>query len=99
MWLFALLVSQLLIPEVSRSPRWSLRPDSLLSGEDIVLSGAPGVWDGRHEALHGKRFGLLTDERLDATGLGFEARGVAGAAWRRYFGPTIHVRIYIPDLR
>jgi hypothetical protein len=80
------------------NPVATIRMNSLLSEEGIVLSGAPGVWDGRHRALHGMRFGLLTDERLDATALGFEARSVAGNAWTRYFGPRVHVRIYIPDL-
>ena len=75
-----------------------IRMNFLLSEEGIVLSSAPGVWDGRSTALHGIRFGLLTDERVDATALGFLAGGVAGNEWGRYFGPRIHVRIYIPDL-
>jgi hypothetical protein len=75
-----------------------IRMNSLLSAEGIVLSSAPGVWDGKARALHGIRFGLLTDERVDATALGFEARGLAGNTWTRYFGPRIHVRIYIPEL-
>jgi hypothetical protein len=80
------------------TPVAKIRMNSLLSAEGIVLSSAPGVWDGKARALQGLRFGLLTDERVDATALGFEARGAAGRAWSRYFGPTIHVRIYIPDI-
>jgi hypothetical protein len=80
------------------TPVAKIRMNSLLSAEGVVLSSAPGIWDGRPRALHGIRFGLLAGERVDATALGFEARGVAGNAWSRYFGPRIHVRIYIPDL-
>jgi hypothetical protein len=74
-----------------------IRMNALLSGEGIVLSGRPGIWDGHRAALHGMRFGMLNDERTEATALGFEARGPAGTDWRRYFGSRIHVRIYVPE--
>lgn len=74
-----------------------IRMNSLLSEEGIVLSGKPGVWGGAPEALLGNRFGLLTDERVDATALGFEAAGAAGDDWNSYFVPSLHVRIYIPE--
>jgi hypothetical protein len=80
------------------TPAAKIRMNALMSSEGIVLSSAPGVWDGKARALQGIRFGMLADERVDATALGFEARGVAGNAWSRYFGPRIHIRIYIPEL-
>ena len=80
-----------------RTPFARVRMNALLSAEGIVLSSQPGIWDGSPLALHGIRFGLLTDERVDATALGFEARGVAGNEWALYFRPRIHLRIYIPE--
>ena len=74
-----------------------IRMNSLLSGEGIVLSNRPGVWDGRPSAMHGMRFGLLTDERLDATAIGFDAEGLGRGRWDRYFSSEVHLRIYIPE--
>jgi hypothetical protein len=48
-----------------------VRMNALLSAEGIALTGAPEVWDARPAALHGIRYGLLTDERLEATAIGF----------------------------
>jgi len=78
-------------------PTAKVRMNSLLSPEGIVLSGAPGVWDGEPDAILGTRFGALTDERVDATEFGFAARGAVGNDWSRYFQPRLHVRVYIPE--
>jgi hypothetical protein len=75
----------------------TVRMNALLSEEGIVLSSAPGVWDGRPKALHGIRFGLLTDERTQATAIRFEASGAVGRRWDRYFAPKLRVRLYIPE--
>jgi hypothetical protein len=69
----------------------------LLAAGGIVLSSRPGDWDGRAIALHGIRFDLLTNEHVDATALGFEARGPAGTLWTRYFSPRLHVRLYLAN--
>ena len=82
-----------------RTPFARVRMNPLLSTEGIVLSSQPGSWDGNPPALHGIRFGLLTDERVDATAISFEARGVAGSQWSRYFGPSLHVRICLPEFQ
>jgi hypothetical protein len=80
-----------------QTPFAKVRMSVFLSAEGIVLPTRPGTWDGSPPALHGMRFGLLTDERTEATALGFEARGVAGNQWTRYFGPKLHLRIYLPE--
>jgi len=82
-----------------RTPFAKIRMNGLLSAEGVALSSQPGDWDSRPLALHGIRFGLLTDERVEATALGFEATGAAGPEWKRYFRPRIHLRIYIAEFR
>jgi hypothetical protein len=79
------------------TPFARVRMNALLSPDGIVLASRPGTWDGSPLALHGIRFDLLTNERIEATALGFEARGVTGNDWLRYFGRRLHLRIYVPD--
>lgn len=76
-----------------------VRINPLLSAEGIVLSSTPGIWNGDGLALGSIRFGLLTDERVTATALRFEANGLLGKQWNRYFGPKLQVRIYIPEFK
>jgi hypothetical protein len=85
----------LLVLYGGETPVTKLRMNPLLSGEGMVLSSAPGVWDGRAEAVHGIRFGLLTDERTQAEAIGFEANGPAGRQWDTYFEPRLRVRLYV----
>jgi hypothetical protein len=81
------------------TPFAKVRINGLLSGEGIVLGGEPGVWDARPRAIHGMRFGSLTEKQLPTTALGFEARGAAGNEWNRYFHPAIRLHVYVPEFR
>ena len=78
----------------SAEPYAKVRMNALLSNEGIVLSSAPGVWDGRPAALHGIRHGLLTDAHVEATAIGFEAQSAIGDGWERYFHPRVTVRLH-----